>query len=598
MGNFVSLALTLRGRLILLICLAILPAILFTFYIANNERSAALQRTVEDARHIASLASREHLHQIAGAKSLLRWLGDRLSGEGNQSFIAQDSGFLPALLAGYPQLANIGVLTPKGEVIGSAYPLHGETNMADNPAVKRALLSHDVEVGTYTVSPIVGRPVLNLAYALRDRTDKIKGIVFIGLDLEWLQRLSKQTDLSNEHILLIVDREGGILSSSEPPREGMEIAGTLMSELAESAVLGNRTVKISWGGVPQIFITSPMEGIPGVLIASGLPYQRIYAQANAIFYRTLGGLGLLTLCTVISVLVAAEVTLLSSLRALSHASWRFGKGDFSARAPIPYGYGELQEMARAFNAMAETLSLRHREITEAHDRLNVLTRHLQMAREAEAQRIARDLHDEAGQVMTSIKIDLTGLRKKCAGDAHYHSCAAVMDRSIAEMTQKIDGVIDFIRRIASDLRPPVLDRMGVASAIELLAKETEKNTDLAIETDISGLDEPVDELVSITLYRITQEALTNIVRHAGATIVHIGLHQNEKEIVLTVKDDGRGMDDLHQSLKSLGIIGMQERARMVQGQCAIHSAPQEGTQITVTIPKNEHQGGEHAYSSG
>lgn len=150
----------------MLVCLATLPAILFAFYIADNERTAVLTRMEEDAHHIVSLISREHFYQMNGAESLLHWLADRLAREQDDIIVKEDSALLPALLAGYPQLANIAILTPEGDVVGSAHPLPAPLNMHDYSAIRRALSSSEIETGAYIIGPIVKRPILHLAYPL------------------------------------------------------------------------------------------------------------------------------------------------------------------------------------------------------------------------------------------------------------------------------------------------------------------------------------------------------------------------------------------------------------------------------------------------
>jgi len=189
----VSLLFSLGGRLLFLICLATLPAILFTFLVAENERTAALARTERDALHLAGLASREHAHQIQGARELLSWLGVKLAREGLGSPIIEGSEFLEALLAGHPQLANVGILSPSGQVLASAYPLASYRSWADNPAYVAALESHDVTAGTYVISPIFERPTLNHAFAVRNADDEVIAVLFNGLDLGWLSEGSWPT---------------------------------------------------------------------------------------------------------------------------------------------------------------------------------------------------------------------------------------------------------------------------------------------------------------------------------------------------------------------------------------------------------------------
>jgi signal transduction histidine kinase len=582
MGNFVSRAMSLRGRLVMLVCLATLPAILFAFYIADNERSAAFERMEEDSRHIVSLISREHFYQIAGAKQLLHWLAGRPATVTNNSDLLSDSSLLPALLAGYPQLANIAVLTPEGDVISSAYPLSGPINMHDYDAIRRALQSHDIEVGVYTMGPIVKRPLLHLAYAVRSATGAVRQVVFVAIDLDWLGRLMGLVELPTEHNLLIADRNGRVLASSARPSSAAVAVGRQIPELAETARGQENMITARIDGLVQPFAVAPMEGLPGVLIASGLPYGPIYQKANRIFYRAIGGLSLLTLLTVLSVMLFEEVALIRYLRGLSLAMYRFGKGDFSARAPVSLGKGELQDMARTFNDMATGLAARHRDLEEAHHRLDLLARHLQVARESEAQRISRDLHDEAGQVLTSLKMDLADLQKKCRQCSQSPVRGNTIEADTDVMKGKIDHMIAFIRRLSSALRPPVLDKMGLAAAMELLVAEVEKNSELAVELELTEMSRPLEWLVSTTLYRIAQEALTNIVRHAEASLAHIDLRSGDKGVTLVIRDNGKGF--AVQADHGLGIIGMRERANLVGGSFSIESIADSGTVIIVTIP--------------
>jgi len=583
MPRFLSTFLTLRGRLVFLICLATLPAILFAFYLAHTERASALLRMEQDGRHVISLMTREHLNQMTGAKSLLKWLSDRMATQGSETLVS-DPQFLAALLAGHPQLGNIAILAPDGEVLNSAYPLAGSVNMHEYDAIQRALHSPEVETGAYVIGPIVKRPLLHLAYAIRDSRNKVRWVVFVAIDLNWLEQLTRSIELPTDHILLVTDREGRILTGSATPGAVDLPIGTKVQELTGlAAQQGGGTVSAQIGGQSYYFVTASMQDMPGILVANALPQAQITRKANGIFYRTLGLLGLLTLFTVVSVLIVEEIALLRVIRALSQATQRFGDGDYTVRIDIPRGYGELQDMAVAFNAMAATLMRRHQEITEAHRQLERLAQHLQVAREAEAQRISRDLHDEVGQVLTSIKMDLARFQGKCA-----HKASPEIDRMIGEsvgaMRDKIDGTVAFVRRLASDLRPPVLDRMGLSSAIDLLARRLETDAGLVVDVEERDVPESLNWLVSTTLYRIVQEALTNISRHAHASEVAIRLLRKNDTILLSIWDDGRGFDLGSGDGETLGLTGMRERARLVGGAFAIESEPERGTKISVSVP--------------
>lgn len=579
----------------MLVLLATLPAILFTFYIANNERNAALQRMEEDARHMIKLVSREHFYQVSGAKTLLLWLAGRLS----LNRYAEDPEFLAALLAGYPQLANIAVLSGEGNVLSSAFPLPVSLNMQGYDAVQRALLSSDIETGAYVIGPIVKKPIFHLAYAVRNAAGDVRRVIFVAVDLGWLNRLTNILEFETDYLFLTVDREGRVLSASAQPSEAAVFPGTLIPELSEQARKGKDTVTVTVADGKQPLVLADMEGLHGITAGFGIPYKYIYRKADRVFYRLIGWLSLFTAFTVVLVLLFEEVVLIRYLRGLSTSMRRFGKGAFKARAAVPRGHGELQEMARTFNNMAETLAARHEELQQANDLLDSLTRRLHTAREEEAKRIARDLHDEVGQILTSLKIDVSAFKKICQSCVLKDRSQESLQESISAICAKIDGSVDFIRRIASQLRPPVLDKVGLVAAVKILAAETEKNDGPAVEVNAEEkCAEKLSWIAATALYRIVQEALTNIVRYAGAELVEICLFSENETTVLTIRDDGRGFDMRNPQRETLGIAGMRERAHLVGGTFLIDSRPGKGTSISVSVPYSCAKGEDDENTSG
>ncbi|MCC7007959.1 MAG: HAMP domain-containing protein [Acidobacteria bacterium] len=574
---------SLRGKLLFLICLATLPAVLFTAYAAENEREAALARTESDALHLAGLTSREHAHQIRGARELLAWLGTRLAREGPQSRIIGDPDFLPALLAGHPQLANIGVLSPEGTVIRSAYPLASRRSWRDNPAFAAALQSTSVEAGTYTISPILDRPTLNHAYAVRDGDGHVTSVAFTGLDLDWLSAVARESGPRDGGSVMITDRAGRVLAYG-----GDEIGGGAraldVQGAADIAQSGHGRI-VPIGGEHRFVVAAPLDGAPGLFVAVALPYEQVLQDANAAFYRTLVGLGVLTLVTIVAAFAAAEVGFLRALRSLARTAQLFGAGDLTARAVVPRGHNESALLAGAFNTMADSLARRHQEALDAQAALRGLTGALQDAREAEAARISRELHDQIGQLLTSMKFDLVGLTASCPVDERDRPCATKLRDGVAAMNEQIATALEFVRRISSELRPGVLDKLGLIPALEWQAREVESRTDLIVQIEADGVPANLDETIAVTLFRIAQEALTNVVRHAHARVADVRLCAIPGGLRLEVHDDGIGADaGALQSPTSLGIIGMRERARLVSGVLAIQSAPGQGTTLTVTVP--------------
>jgi signal transduction histidine kinase len=231
--------------------------------------------------------------------------------------------------------------------------------------------------------------------------------------------------------------------------------------------------------------------------------------------------------------------------------------------------------------MADSLAARENEAREAQDRLRALSHRLQTVRDEEAGRIARELHDELGQVLTGLKMDLARVRRICTNE-HPHTASS---QALEGMTEHVDSAIDSVRRISSELHPHVMDRLGLAAALDWLARDREQKAGLAVPLHIAGLHEPLDPLIATTVFRVVQESLTNVIRHAEASVAAVDLIESAGVLTLTVHDDGIGIDAAAaDGPRSLGIIGMQERARLVGGTLVVKGIPGAGTTITLTIP--------------
>jgi len=589
---FVKLFLTLRGRLILLVCFATVPALSFIFFAAVKEREAALERMETEARHLGSLTSREHAHQLNGGMNLVRRLSHVVPcARPQHSDAPACPDYLPTLLSGFPQFANIGVADPDGEVICSAAPIQRSANLRTNNAFERAISSAEGETGTYVVG-FVGRPVLHLAQAIRDGHGAPCAVAFVAVELGWLDQLAEQANLPADYSLLITDRTGRVLARSGAPTH--DAAGGRPIPALADALGRPRGAVLEIGNPPtsRYFVATEMQGTPGVFVVAGLPHERVQGTANRAFYRTLVGLIFVTIFAIASAIVAAELSVLRVLRALTRAVRRFGAGDLSARAPLPGSHGELRELAVSFSNMAEALAARQREALEAQDRLRALSHRLQTARDEQAGRIARELHDELGQMLTSLKMELSTVCRVCSRDGY----PAAGDLAVVKMSEQIDSAIDSVRRISSELRPPVLDRLGLAAAIDWLVRDCRARSGLTIVLHVTDLPEPLDGLVSITIFRIVQEALTNVVRHANATEVNVDLVSDESTLSLTIADNGRGIDDAAaEGPQSLGILGMRERIHLLGGSFHIRGELGKGTTISVEVPREppRNDGTEH-----
>jgi two-component system, NarL family, sensor histidine kinase UhpB len=210
--------------------------------------------------------------------------------------------------------------------------------------------------------------------------------------------------------------------------------------------------------------------------------------------------------------------------------------------------------------------------------LRELSANLVEAREEERRRIARELHDELGQRLTALKLELATLDR--ADDARARA-----DRTQA-MIDMVDDTVAATRRISMDLRPPMLDDLGLHAAIEWLAHDFERRTGLRAGLQLASVPELIEPKTATALYRIVQEALTNVVRHARATEVQIAVVRKEDAIEITVQDNGDGFPSLppHSPRGSFGLIGIRERVLLLGGQLSVSNAPDGGARLVVSLP--------------
>jgi len=212
-----------------------------------------------------------------------------------------------------------------------------------------------------------------------------------------------------------------------------------------------------------------------------------------------------------------------------------------------------------------------------------LFRRVVAAQESERQRIARDLHDETGQALTAIGMGLRGLTDGLDPENHA-------GRDILHRLQTLTGdSLKELQRIISDLRPSHLDDLGLSAAIRWYTGRLQELTPLTIRVDITGDERPMDEAARITMFRIIQESLNNIIKHAGAAHVQIDLEFRMEDVRILVRDDGAGFDmetvRVRRSHRpSLGLAGMEERAALLGGTLQVHSRPGYGTEVEASIP--------------
>ncbi len=241
---------------------------------------------------------------------------------------------------------------------------------------------------------------------------------------------------------------------------------------------------------------------------------------------------------------------------------------------------------RMFGTVQDVTERRQAEerLRATTEQLRALSARIHSAREEEGTRIAREIHDELGAALSSLRWDLEDAAE-ATSQSGDRSQPQELRKKIEAMMRLTDTTINTVRRIASELRPIALDALGLSEAIELQARQFQERTGIVVHCDCTLENLDLGREQSTAVFRIFQEALTNILRHAQATMVKVQMKEGDSEFILTISDDGRGITDDEKAGKStLGLLGMRERAHLIEGKIDITGSEGKGTVVTVRIP--------------
>jgi PAS domain S-box-containing protein len=247
----------------------------------------------------------------------------------------------------------------------------------------------------------------------------------------------------------------------------------------------------------------------------------------------------------------------------------------------------LQALADYCGGALERIRARE-ELRLSRERLRALAARLQSIREEERKRIAREIHDEFGQALTGFKMDLAWMRNRLQGQDDVPASRQALLDKIKTMGGLLDDNAGLIRKLCTELRPGVLDDLGLPAAIEWQAREFQNRTSIECALEIELGESRVDPERSVALFRMFQEILTNVTRHARASRVDVRLDRTDTKIVLEVRDNGRGIKEAEKiGTKSLGLVGLRERALILGGEVEIKGREGKGTTVRVTVPLSD-----------
>jgi signal transduction histidine kinase len=256
---------------------------------------------------------------------------------------------------------------------------------------------------------------------------------------------------------------------------------------------------------------------------------------------------------------------------------------------LPYGFISKPVSSKDLDIAIRMALIRYgieKQLKESEKRYRILTgkvrklsAHFESVRENERTRVAREIHDELGQALTALKMDLSWLCKKMPDRQE------LMRGKIEEMTELTDQIIQTVKKISSDLRPGLLDDLGLIAAIEWQIQNFQEKTGISCDVQIDQEEIDLERDISTALFRIFQETLTNIARHAKATKVNVCLELKDGELEMIVRDNGIGINQEQiDNPESFGLLGIKERVGFFKGNVDINGIPDSGTVIRVKLP--------------
>lgn len=334
-------------------------------------------------------------------------------------------------------------------------------------------------------------------------------------------------------------------------------------------------------------IVTAMNRIPGTqwVVSVEFSQENILQSANRFLrWMIIGGMILLAIGILLAWIMSRNI--IRPLNRLTEATSGIASG---AHIQIEgtERRDEVGKLARAFNIMNEQvrearLRLEQKivETGEMNVQLRNLTAHLQDIREEERIHIAREMHDELGQLLTAFKMDISWLKKRFRDNPDVN-----IVQKLDDMSKLTDDAVVFVRKIASELRPSVLDDFGLVPALEWHSEEFQKRFNIEVDFTSGFKEVKTSAIIATGLFRMYQESLTNVARHADASKVTAQLRVINDKLTLSITDNGKGFDisksDQH---KTLGLLGMKERAAMMGGTLDVKSEPGRGTAVIISVP--------------
>ncbi len=601
-----------RSQLVALVLVALTPALLLTLLTAAQQRGALVARGAEQSLELARAISASHGELIESARVLLATVAETPAIQEGRA--EECVAMAQRIVGASSSYIGLAVADPEGRS-WCRYPQpEAISDTSEREYFQRALQSRRFVIGGFQIGQVTQRRLLSLAWPVVDAQNRLVSIVILGVDVDELNRRIDALDLAPGYAVTLVDRTGTTVI--DWPKAGAVTVGDALPESAfRQALLSSATatqpphVLTGPDGIERLYAFRTVEHTPDqdLIIAVGLDVNAALQPIDQTIGWTLGLSATVILLGGVLAWWFGDRRLALPIRSLARAARQIQSGQLDQRVKASGQASEIKSLVADFNAMAVTLQTQSDDLIAANQdlerrvdnrtqrlkaSLDELRRSRELLRqlsgrqrrllEEEQTRISREVHDQLGQALTGAKMDLALIERRLRAHADTPAVAEALETT-RSLTGLMDETIQVARAIARRLRPSLLDDLGLAAAIEWMARDVAGRAGLQVEVTADELGR-LPETLATGAYRITQEAVTNVVRHAGARTITLNLQRDAGELRLTIGDDGLGLTNAGTASTSLGMLGMRERAEELGGSIDWETGAAGGTQVRVRLP--------------
>lgn len=568
---------TINALLVTRTIVVLLPLCVYMAYLIAtqaDEEEAQARALVESVAADAAAWTR---HELRKTEALLRTIADR------PQVRAVDPDrcdpFLPGALSLLPEYTNIAVLTTGGEFVCAAVGWDPAQRVPLHAGIRAATAGRFGLSEPYT-GPLSNAYVVGANYPVRDTSGAVRGVLNMPIRLAGLRLADEPATLPQGARTRLLDAAGVVLASSIP---GESLGKTAAATDIPDAVWEKRdgsAQATGRDGIPRVYASAHVDG-NGWRVIADIDAARLLAGGRA---RIAWSIALAAAALAAAALSGAIVArrIVRPLRALQAAVEASRPGAY-VHAAVD-GPHEVRQLGRRFNLMIDEVLSAGRSVEASNARQRELSLALLETEDRERQRIGRDIHDHVGGNFSAMQLNLTRIAHRLdQGDV------AALRTLVDDLREIVAATSGEIRAAISELRPPGLEDFGLAAALRSYATHTvaRMGARLAFRADD---DLPrLRPLLETALFRIAQEALTNIGKHASASVVDIRICVHDDELMLEIDDDGAGFDAARHPGSGNGLRNMRERADAVGARLEIESSPGGGTLVTVCAPLRPHE---------